>query len=162
MVSTKQQDERTRQIIGLIQRQGKTLLLPEITIEQLIANALGSSGVLRSGTYTPVRSNEVNLDASVTPTVAQWLRVGNTVTVSGRFTANPTTTATFTAFALTLPVASNLGAEEDLAGVAFTGSNISEGAEIVGVVATDKARVQWIATNVAEQTWSYTFTYRVI
>lgn len=117
---------------------------------------------LAHGTYTPTRSAEANLDANVTMTQAQYLRVGNTVTVSGRFTADPTLTATATSFEITLPVASNIGAVEDLAGVAFCGSVAQQGAEIIGVVANDTAKIQWMATDITSQTWSYTFTYEVI
>ncbi len=115
-----------------------------------------------SGTYTPTRSAEANLDSNVTLTEAQYCQVGTVVTVSGRFTADPTTTATATSFEITLPVASNLGAVEDVAGTAFCGTIAGQGAEIIGVVANDTAKVQWIAGDVTSKTWSYTFTYQVI
>ena len=117
---------------------------------------------LAHGTYTPTRFGEANLDANAIMTVAQYLRVGNTVTVSGRFTADPTLTATLTNFAITLPVTSDIGAMEDLAGVAFCGSIASMGAEIIGSVANNAAVIRWIASDVTSQTWSYTFTYQVI
>lgn len=116
----------------------------------------------KSGTYTPTRSAEANLDANVTMTEAQYMRVGNTCTVSGRFTANPTTTATATSFEMTLPIASNIGAAEDVAGVAVCGSISGEAAEIIGVAANDTAKVQWKCVDVTSQTWSYTFTYQII
>jgi len=115
---------------------------------------------LAHGTFTPTRSAESNLDANVTPSEAQYLRVGNTVTVSGRVTADPTTTATSTSYELTLPIASDIGAVEDAAGVAFCGP-ISEGAEVMGVVANDTVQILWVATDVTSQTWSYTYTYTV-
>jgi hypothetical protein len=117
---------------------------------------------LAHGVYSPLTSSAANLDADPTPTQAQYLRVGNTVTVSGRFTADPTTPATATSFELSLPVASNIGAAEDLAGVAFCGGVAGQGAEIIGGVANDTAVVQWVAGDVTSQTWSYTFTYRVL
>jgi hypothetical protein len=117
---------------------------------------------LAHGVYTPTRSAEANLDATVTMSEAQYARVGNTVTVSGRFTANPTLTATATSFEITLPVASNIGAVEDVAGVAFCGAIAAQGAAIFGVIANDTAKVQWVSADVTEQTWSYTFSYQVI
>lgn len=117
---------------------------------------------LAAGVYTPTRSAEANMDANVTMTEAQYMRVGNTVTVSGRFTADPTLTATTTSFEITLPVASNIGAVEDVAGVAFCGAIAAQGAEIIGVVANDTAKVQWVAGDVTSQSWSYTFSYQVI
>lgn len=117
---------------------------------------------LNSGVYTPTRSAEANMDANVTMTQAQYSRNGSVVTVSGRFTADPTLTATTSSFEMTLPIASNIGAVEDVAGVAFCGSIAAQGAEIIGVVANDTAKVQWKAADVTSQTWSYTFTYRII
>jgi len=117
---------------------------------------------LAAGTYTPTRSAETNLDSNVTMTEAQYLRVGNTITVSGRFTADPTLTATATSFEITLPVASNIGAAEDAAGVAYCGAIAGQGAEIIGVAGNDTAKIQWIAGDVTSQTWSYTFSYQVI
>lgn len=115
-----------------------------------------------SGVYTPTRSAEANLDANVTMTEAQYMRVGNTVTVSGRFTADATA-AGLASFEITLPVASNLGAIEDLAGVASSVSATTfEGGEVIGVVANDTAKISWIAVDTASRTWSYTFTYQVI
>lgn len=117
---------------------------------------------LASGVYTPTRSAEANMDANVTMTEAQYMRVGNTVTVSGRFTADPTLTATTTSFEITLPVASNIGAAEDAAGVAFCGAIAGMGAAVIGVVANDTAKISWVSSDVTSQLWSYTFSYQVI
>lgn len=115
-----------------------------------------------SNTYTPTRSAETNLDSNVTMTEAQYCRVGNTVTVSGRFTADPTLTATTTSFEITLPVSSNIGSAEDVAGTATCGSIASMSAEVIGVAANDTAKIQWKSTDVTSQTWSYVFVYQVI
>jgi hypothetical protein len=114
------------------------------------------------GVYTPTRSAEANLDSNVTMSEAQYMRVGNTVTVSGQFTANPTTTATLTSFEITLPVASNIGAVEDVSGVAACGAISGMCAAISGSVANDTAVVTWLASDVAAQSWSYQFSFQVI
>lgn len=116
---------------------------------------------LAAGTYTPTRSAESNLDSNVTATEAQYLRLGATVTVSGQFTADPTA-AGAASFELTLPVASNLGAVEDLAGVAFAAGVAGQGAAILGSVANNTAVVSWTAADTTSKAWSYTFTYQVI
>lgn len=120
-----------------------------------------NSTLVSSGVYTPTRSAESNLDANAIPTEAQYIRVFNTVTVSGRFTADPTA-AGAASFQMTLPVASNLGAAEDAAGVAFCGGIAGQGAEIIGVAATDTVKVQWIAVDTTSKVWSYSFTYQII
>lgn len=115
-----------------------------------------------AGVYTPTRSAEANHDANATMSEAQYLRVGNTVTVSGRFTFNPTLAATATSFEMTLPIASNIGAVEDLAGVAFCGAVAGMGASIVGSVANNTAVVSWVSSDVNSQVWSYHLSYQVI
>lgn len=127
---------------------------------QLDAKATSSS--LVSSVYTGSVTSSTNTDSSVTVTQAQYSRNGSVVTVSGRFTADPTLTTTTTSFELSLPVASNLGAAEDLAGVAFCGAIAAMGAEVTGVSANDTAKVVWKSTDITSQTWSYTFTYRVL
>lgn len=117
---------------------------------------------ISSGVYTPTRSAEANMDANVTMLESQFIRVGNTVTVSGRFTADPTLTATATTFEITLPISSNLGAIEDLCGVAFCGAIAAMGAEVIGSVANNTAVIRFISSDVTSQTWSFIFTYQII
>ena len=121
-----------------------------------------AGGNISWGVYTPTRSAEANLDANVTMTEAQYMRVGNTVTVSGRFTADPTLTATATSFEITLPVASNIGAVEDAAGTAFCGTIAAQGAAVTGSVANNTAVITWVAGDITSQSWSYTLTYQII
>ncbi len=102
------------------------------------------------------------MDANVTPTVAQYVRNGNFVTVSGRVAANPTTAGLATSFELSLPIASNIGAVEDCAGTMVCGAIASMCAAVTGSVANNTAVFSWIATDVANQSWSYTYSYRVI
>ena len=125
------------------------------------ANGLTPNGILVSGTYTPTASAATNLDATPTMTEAQYMRVGKTVTVSGRFTADPTA-AIATSFEITLPIASNLGAAEDAAGTAFSGGVAGQGAEVIGVAANNTAQFQWVAVDVTSKLWSYTFSYQII
>lgn len=142
---------------------GASVFLGAMDVQSsLRADSIVNDTGLAAGTYTPTRSAEANMDANVTMTEAQYMRVGNTVTVSGRFTADPTLTATATSFEITLPVASNLGAAEDVAGTAFCGTIAGMGAMVFGVAANDTAKIQWVSSDVTSQTWSYTFTYQVI
>jgi hypothetical protein len=132
----------------------------ELQCGALTINA--QTGTVAGTTYTPVRSAEANLDANATMFEAQYIRTGNTVTVSGRFTADPTLAATATSFEMTLPIASNIGAVEDLAGVAFCGAIAGQGAQISGSVANNTAVVSWVSGDITSQSWSFLFTYQVI
>lgn len=139
-----------------------TLTVTKIVTTSLQTDAIVNDTGLASGVYTPTRSAETNLDSNVTMTQAQYMRVGNTVTVSGRFTADPTLPATQTSFEITLPVSSNIGAAEDAAGTAFCGNIAGMGAEVFGVAANDTAIISWVSSDTTSQTWSYSFQYRVI
>lgn len=119
-------------------------------------------GPLTSGTYTPTVSAAANTDSTPSATQAQYLRVGSTVTVSGRFTADPTLAATTTSFEMDLPVASNFGAASDAGGVAFCGNIAAMGAEVIAVAANDTVKVMWKSSDVTSQTWSYTYSFQII
>ena len=102
-----------------------------------------------------------NLDA-VSLTSAQYMRVGSTVSVSGRFTADPTLTATKTILGISLPVASAMTASDNLAGVAFSGNIAGMGAEICADQTNDRAQIFWVSADVTSQSWSYNFLYQVL
>ena len=61
-----------------------------------------------------------------------------------------------------LPIASNLGATKDCAGVAFASGIAGQGAAILGDAANDRAQMQWIAGDVTNQAMYFTFTYQII
>jgi hypothetical protein len=90
------------------------------------------------------------------------MRVGNVVTVSGAFTADPTLSVTQTTFGISLPVASNFGNSFELAGTAACGNIAAQCAEVDADPANDRANVTWVATDTTSQDWSYIFTYQVI
>lgn len=117
---------------------------------------------LAAGTFTPVSTKVLNLDSNPAMTQAQYMRVGNTVTMSGLFSTDATSDTSTTNFVFTLPVASNLGAAEDLAGIAANISVADHVSAIIANISGDKATVTYTSRGTTEQTWSYTLTYQVI
>lgn len=111
------------------------------------------------GVYTPTLTNTTNLDAS-TAYECQYMRVGATVTVSGKVDVDPTAAAS-TVLGISLPIASNIGATEDLAGTAANPA-AQESAALLGDAANNRATMQWIAVGTANRTMYFTFTYQVI
>lgn len=111
------------------------------------------------GTYTPTLTNVSNLDAS-TAYACQYLRVGNTVTVSGQFDANATTAATDTLLSISLPIASTFAASNQLGGVAMNNVNAGNAAAIYA--SGGIARVQWLPSVNTNQSYLFTFTYLVV
>lgn len=114
-----------------------------------------------AGTYTPTMTNVANLDAS-TAYVCQYLRVGNVVTVSGRVDIDPTAPATSTQLGISLPIASNFGAAEDCAGVAFASGVAWQGAAIRADAANDRAEMIFVAGDLTNQPMYFHFSYEVI
>jgi len=113
-----------------------------------------------SGTYTPTATNTTNIAAS-TPALAQYIRVGSVVTVSGEVSIDPTATGDIL-LGLTLPIASNIGATSDLSGTAATSNGAGYGA-VFGDAANDRASIAGSApVDATARVWRYTFTYRII
>ena len=118
-------------------------------------------GTLTGTTYTPTLTNVANLDAS-TAYQCQYMRISNTVFVSGRVDVDPTLAATSTKLGISLPVASNIGATEDVGGAAFASGIAGQGASILGDAANDRAQMQWLSGDVTNQAMYFTFGYQII
>lgn len=116
---------------------------------------------LGSSTYTPSLSNVANLDGS-TAYECQYIQLGNTVIVSGRVDIDPTLTTTSTQLGISIPVASNFGATEDCAGVAFASGIATQGAAVLADVANNRAQLQYISGDVTNQAMYFIFLYQVI
>lgn len=112
-----------------------------------------------SGTYTPTMTAIQN--CTVTSNVAQWMRVGNVVTVSGACTVDPTAgSGTYTEWAISLPIASALTAEYQIAGVALTGY---DHAQIKADTTNDRAvAASAVYNDTNNRDWYFTFTYLIL
>lgn len=111
-----------------------------------------------SGTYTPTLTNTTNIDAS-TAFLAQYLRVGSVVTVSGRVEVDATAAAN-TVLGISLPIASNFGANSDCCGTMNRGAGGA--AEIRANTTADTAEASWTAAVTTNTAYYFTFTYRII
>ena len=114
-----------------------------------------------AGTYSPTLTNVANLDGS-TAYDAQYLRVGATVFVSGKVDVNPTAPAAATQLGMSLPVASNIGAVEDVGGTAFASGIAGQGAAIIGDAANNRAEMNWVAGDVTNQPMYYSYGYQIL
>lgn len=118
------------------------------------------SQTVLSGTYTPTLTNVANLDAS-TAFLCTYMRVGNTVTVSGRVDIDPTTTLTSTQLGISLPVASALTTSNQAGGTAQA-TAIAQGAAILSDAANDRAQLQYVTIDTTNQSMYFTFTYQIL
>lgn len=117
--------------------------------------------VAYDGSYTPgAAASLVNVDA-VTPGLANWSRNGNTITVWGSISIDPTASGSDSGFTLPLPVPSNLANSQDLAGVAVAQDTVQQTIAISGHTADDKAWFLWRSANTAALTYRYHYSYRV-
>lgn len=121
---------------------------------------LAALPTLASGIYTPTSSGEVN--CATTMFDAQYLRVGSTVTVSGRFRCDAVLTATATSFAMDLPVASSFIASYEAGGVAFSGTIAGLGAQIAATASASTITVSFISTDLGNNDFFFSFTYQII
>lgn len=110
-----------------------------------------------SGTYTPTAT--VVDGSGATPSLAQWLRVGNTVTVSGSIVIN--STGTFL-IRLTLPVTSDFGATSDCCGTMAAIESTVQATAVKAHASSNQAELEYLAGFNGILEWFYTYTYRVI
>lgn len=124
----------------------------------------GTAGVtLASGQYTPTITNNAGT-TSLTAYLAQYMRVGNTVTVSGAvaFTTTGTGTVSFT---LTLPINSNLsssGATTGIAGTASVDATTAGTGWVQGNGVANTAYVYYNEPSTGGRSMRYTYTYTII
>jgi len=116
-------------------------------------------GGLLSETYTPTLTNVANVAAS-TAYSCQYSRVGTVVTVSGEVDIDPTTTITLTQLGISLPIASNLAATNELGGT--SADDLGTVARVAADFTNDRAEVRMTPTDVTNRRFSFTFTYRIL
>lgn len=131
-------------------------------------NAGGMSGVstqyIGSGTYTPGATLGANV-AACNPNAAQFMRVGNVVTVSGSIQIQTTAAAgTQTVVELALPIASDFTGGTQCSGVIVGGGTATamEYGNVTGHVANNRANITYNATATASRTMFYHYTYVVV
>lgn len=123
--------------------------------------AIGLSVATTSGAYTPTLTGIANI-TSTAAYACQYLRVGSVVTVSGKFDVQPAASPALTQFRMTLPIASNFSAPENVGGTAFSINLAGSGAAIRADAASDLAEVTFICVDANNHAWHFSFTYQVI
>lgn len=123
--------------------------------------ALAALGGGDAGKYTPTLTNVANLDAS---TAYEWMymRLGAIVLTGGRVDVDPTAGSASTQLGFSLPVASNIGAVEDVSGVAFAPGIAGQGAAVLGDAANNRGQIEFISANTTNQAMYAVCIYEVI
>lgn len=119
---------------------------------------LASAGVTASGTYTPTWTGLLNVD-STTAYSCQYMRVGNTVTVSGYLNINATVDNTLTRVRFTLPINASVTGVNFLNGTAAAETGYPTGC-IYGST-TDSGILEVTPPVDTGINYSFHFTYRL-
>ena len=122
---------------------------------------LGNNQALpQSGTYTPTLTNVTNVAAS-TAYPCQYMRVGSTVTVSGKVTIDPTATSA-TELGMSLPVVSNFANEEECAGTAADNANNNHPVRIIADSTNNRAAFVFTPSGSTSADYAFIFMYQII
>lgn len=120
---------------------------------------LGANTIV-SGVYTPTLTNVTNVTSS-TGYQANYMRVGDMVTVSSKIDVTPTLIGTVTEVGLSLPIASAFTVNEDCGGAAASSSVASDCAAVLPDTVNDRARLRWISVGVSATNLFYVYMYRI-
>lgn len=119
---------------------------------------------IASGTYTPTLTAVANISSTSGP-AGQWMRVGNVVTVSGQFRADPTTNGVVTTLGISLPIASDFTDIAQCSGTAtgFNGSDEMQHGGISADTTNNRINLDWIELALgADNLWAFQCTYVVV
>jgi hypothetical protein len=133
---------------------------PSTTFNGSALTSLTGANIVGGGVYTPTLTGVANVAGS-TAFQCQYARVGDVVTVSGKVSIDPTA-AVDTQLGISLPIASNVAAEEDVAGTAVCPTIAGQSAAILGDAVNNRATLRWLAVDVTNQPFAFTFSYRVL
>lgn len=126
---------------------------------------ISHSFTIDSGTYTPTLTGVANID-SVTAYLSQYIRIGNIVHVFGTLDADATAVTTQTQVRISLPIASNIAATTDVAGLASAGYDngvVRQTGRIFGDATNDAALFDYSAESaVLNVRFGFSFSYRVL
>lgn len=133
---------------------GSTVRLEADTLK---VNDIAVSTIWTDGVWTPTLTGVVNVAAS-TAYECQYLRVGSTVSFSGKADIDPTATGV-TSLGMSLPIASNFTAEEKAGG---TGAALDDQIFNIKADATnDRLSITFTAASSANNTYYFSGSYRI-
>lgn len=119
-----------------------------------------ADGNVYSGTYTPTLTGVANIAGSTAYT-AQYMRIGNVVTVSGKADIQATAVTTNTRLGISLPIASAFANDYE-AGGAGAPFGASSAGRIAADVTNDRAEFSYISVDTNNRGFSFSFTYLII
>lgn len=130
-------------------------------VRDSLANLIVAPNIA-SGTYTPTLTAVTNV-SSTTATACQYMRVGNTVTISGKVRVTGTTAGTTATISITLPIAQNNFANsyEAAGSGGFIASNTYYGATLSSNSGAQTIALSYIPTPLGNDEIYFTVTYQI-
>lgn len=130
-------------------------------VRDSLANLIVAPNIA-SGTYTPTLTAVTNV-SSTTSTTCQYMRVGNTVTISGKVRVTGTTAGTTATISITLPIAQNNFANsyEAAGSGGFIASNTYYGATLSSNSGAQTIALSYIPTSLGNDEIYFTVTYQI-
>lgn len=125
----------------------------------LLNRAVLTASKIGEGAYTPAIGAVTNSTLPAA-SLAMWMRVGDTVTVSGMVSVTPQTSG-LVQVDIALPIPSNLLVPADVAGTCGVGGVSGMNGSVWGNDAADMARIQLTTSVLVAQNVRYTYTYRI-
>lgn len=116
--------------------------------------------LLRDGTYTPTITPVTNVDAT-TAFGAQFLRVGNSVVVSGVIDIDATVAGVLTSVGFSLPIASDLSGI-NLAGTCGPDSSAGLDGVVIADATNNRAQFDFVSGLDTDTSIWFIFMYRVV
>lgn len=117
---------------------------------------------IEDGTYSPSFTNVANVSSFGTVNSATYLRIGNTVVVSGRVSIDAISASVNTQFRMTLPVSSNFTLFADCGGVVVSKNSVSLVGAVLADTSNDQANFQYInTTDVAAREFAFIYQYLI-
>jgi hypothetical protein len=135
------------------------LLEKVATDEWYLSNGSAQAVVVSSGTWTPTLTNTTNIAAS-TAYACQYLRVGNTVSFSGKFSLDSTSTGD-TVMGMSIPIASAFSQEFHAGGVAASYA-VQQSAAIFADATNDRLTIRLTITDTTNRDWFFSGSYQII
>lgn len=139
-----------------VQRSANVASFINLTSTNLLWNG---APLATSGTYTPVLSNALNIAVSVSD-VCSYMRVGNTVTVSGSLlVTNSSGVGVDSLLGISLPFASAVSSVSEGGGA---GKHNSSPVGLRANVANDRMDATWFSSTGSAALLDFSFTYRIV
>lgn len=127
---------------------------------QELGEILKQLSLITSGIYTPTLTNTANIDTSIAYS-CQWVRIGNTVLVSGRVDIDPTLGATITEIGMSLPLPSNFISSNGLAGTCYAVAS-GQGGALFADDTNDRALLRFLSIGTADTPMWFQFMYIIL